>query len=114
MKTAAVDDPRVEGNSRLTAATGAVAGSTASHADSGRAHSGTDEPRGPWADLQGGFEPDERTGEIITAYPSARPGPASMKTRTPAAYIASICLTNWTGSARWAARVARMAVDSVG
>jgi catechol 2,3-dioxygenase-like lactoylglutathione lyase family enzyme len=28
----------------------------------------------PWADLEGGFEPKER---VITAYPSARPGPAS-------------------------------------
>ena len=41
-----------------------------------RSQSGTDEQHGPWADLEGGFEPDDRTGEIITAYPSARPGPA--------------------------------------
>ena len=33
--------------------------------------------RGPWADLEGGFEPDERTDDLITAYPSARPSPAS-------------------------------------
>ncbi|GLZ00858.1 VOC family protein [Actinoplanes sp. NBRC 103695] len=34
-------------------------------------------PGRPWADLEGsGYEPDERTDEIITAYPSARPGPA--------------------------------------
>ena len=30
----------------------------------------------PWADLEGGFEPDERADDLITAYPSARPGPA--------------------------------------
>jgi catechol 2,3-dioxygenase-like lactoylglutathione lyase family enzyme len=30
----------------------------------------------PWADLEGGFEPDERADDVITAYPSARPGPA--------------------------------------
>jgi len=34
-----------------------------------------DSPR-PWADLEGGYEPDDRTDEVITAYPSARPGPA--------------------------------------
>jgi catechol 2,3-dioxygenase-like lactoylglutathione lyase family enzyme len=32
--------------------------------------------RSPWADLEGGYEPDDRTDEVITAYPSARPGPA--------------------------------------
>jgi catechol 2,3-dioxygenase-like lactoylglutathione lyase family enzyme len=41
---------------------------------------------GPWADLDGGFQPDDfpsddfppgdRTGDVITAYPSARPGSA--------------------------------------
>jgi catechol 2,3-dioxygenase-like lactoylglutathione lyase family enzyme len=31
---------------------------------------------GPWSDLEGGFEPDERADDLITAYPSARPGPA--------------------------------------
>lgn len=30
----------------------------------------------PWADLEGGFEPDERADDVITAYPSARTGPA--------------------------------------
>jgi catechol 2,3-dioxygenase-like lactoylglutathione lyase family enzyme len=30
----------------------------------------------PWADLTQGIEPDERVGEVITAYPSARPGPS--------------------------------------
>ncbi|MEV6637143.1 VOC family protein [Actinoplanes sp. NPDC051470] len=31
----------------------------------------------PWSDLEGsGYEPSERTEEVITAYPSARPGPA--------------------------------------
>ena len=31
----------------------------------------------PWADLEGsGFEPDDRADDVITAYPSARPGPA--------------------------------------
>jgi len=30
----------------------------------------------PWADLDGGFEPDERADDVLTAYPSARPGPA--------------------------------------
>jgi catechol 2,3-dioxygenase-like lactoylglutathione lyase family enzyme len=30
----------------------------------------------PWADLTQGTEPDERADELITAYPSARPGPA--------------------------------------
>jgi catechol 2,3-dioxygenase-like lactoylglutathione lyase family enzyme len=37
---------------------------------------GAPRQRGPWADLEGGFEPDERTDEVITAYPSARPGPS--------------------------------------
>jgi catechol 2,3-dioxygenase-like lactoylglutathione lyase family enzyme len=33
--------------------------------------------RRPWADLEGGgYEPDERADDLITAYPSARPGPA--------------------------------------
>ncbi|AGZ39808.1 Zonadhesin [Actinoplanes friuliensis DSM 7358] len=32
--------------------------------------------RSPWSDLEGGFEPDERADDLITAYPSARPGPA--------------------------------------
>jgi catechol 2,3-dioxygenase-like lactoylglutathione lyase family enzyme len=33
--------------------------------------------RGPWADLESrGYEPDERADDLITAYPSARPGPA--------------------------------------
>ncbi|MEV6601589.1 VOC family protein [Actinoplanes sp. NPDC051346] len=32
--------------------------------------------RGPWSDLEDGFQPDDRADELITAYPSARPGPA--------------------------------------
>jgi catechol 2,3-dioxygenase-like lactoylglutathione lyase family enzyme len=47
------------------------------------AHGAADEPapadpraRSPWADLEGGFEPDERADDVLTAYPSARPGPA--------------------------------------
>ncbi|MBM2621662.1 VOC family protein [Actinoplanes sp. LDG1-06] len=32
--------------------------------------------RGPWADLAGASEPDDSTADVITAYPSARPGPA--------------------------------------
>jgi catechol 2,3-dioxygenase-like lactoylglutathione lyase family enzyme len=36
----------------------------------------TGHERGPWAALEGGFEPDDRAHEVITAYPSARPGPA--------------------------------------
>ncbi|GAB1690024.1 VOC family protein [Krasilnikovia sp. M28-CT-15] len=31
----------------------------------------------PWTDLDGGYEPDERVDELITAYPSARPGEAA-------------------------------------
>ena len=31
---------------------------------------------GPWADLEGGFEPDDRANDLITPYPAARPGPA--------------------------------------
>ena len=34
-------------------------------------------PRGHWADLEGGYDPDERTSDVITAYPSARPGPSA-------------------------------------
>jgi catechol 2,3-dioxygenase-like lactoylglutathione lyase family enzyme len=30
----------------------------------------------PWARLEGGFQPDERADDLITAYPSARPGPS--------------------------------------
>ena len=30
----------------------------------------------PWTDLGNGYEPDDHTDEVITAYPSARPGPA--------------------------------------
>ena len=32
--------------------------------------------RGPWADLAGDPEPRDHTDDVITAYPSARPGPA--------------------------------------
>ncbi|MBL7256064.1 VOC family protein [Actinoplanes sp. LDG1-01] len=35
-----------------------------------------DRDRGPWADLAGTPEPDDTTADVITAYPSARPGPA--------------------------------------
>ena len=36
-----------------------------------------DERQGsPWGDFSGRRQPDERAGEVITAYPSARPGPA--------------------------------------
>ena len=78
-----VDAPPSDATATAGAA-GAVAGASAVHTANGRAHldSGgvdpdTDEPRGPWADLEGGYEPDDRTGEVITAYPSARPGPAA-------------------------------------
>jgi catechol 2,3-dioxygenase-like lactoylglutathione lyase family enzyme len=37
---------------------------------------GAPRPRGPWSDLEGGYEPDERADEVLTAYPSARPGPS--------------------------------------
>ncbi|WP_345530452.1 VOC family protein, partial [Actinoplanes utahensis] len=30
----------------------------------------------PWGDFSGRRQPDERAGDVITAYPSARPGPA--------------------------------------
>jgi catechol 2,3-dioxygenase-like lactoylglutathione lyase family enzyme len=41
------------------------------------AAAGTATKRGrPWADLDSGFQPDERADDVITAYPSARPGPA--------------------------------------
>ncbi|MEV4352610.1 VOC family protein, partial [Actinoplanes sp. NPDC049596] len=32
--------------------------------------------KSPWADLAGQREPDEGAADVITAYPSARPGPA--------------------------------------
>jgi catechol 2,3-dioxygenase-like lactoylglutathione lyase family enzyme len=32
--------------------------------------------RSPWADLGSGFTPEDRADEVITAYPSARPGPS--------------------------------------
>lgn len=38
--------------------------------------SASDGPRRHWADLEGGYNPDERTNDVITAYPSARPGPS--------------------------------------
>jgi catechol 2,3-dioxygenase-like lactoylglutathione lyase family enzyme len=53
-----------------------VAGAAATHTANGRAHSDADEQRGPWADLEGGYQPDDQAGEVITAYPSARPGPS--------------------------------------
>lgn len=32
---------------------------------------------GPWSDLEGGgYEPDDRADDVITGYPSARPGPS--------------------------------------
>ncbi len=56
------------------------------HADDAPVISGPDVPMaaaagsggaGPWADLEGGgYEPDDRADEVITGYPSARPGPA--------------------------------------
>ncbi len=37
----------------------------------------TGDGAGPWADLEGGgYEPDDRADDVITGYPSARPGPA--------------------------------------
>jgi catechol 2,3-dioxygenase-like lactoylglutathione lyase family enzyme len=38
--------------------------------------SGDQRDPSPWADLEGCFEPGDHTDELITAYPSARPGPA--------------------------------------
>src|SRR6185295_14951844 len=58
------------------AAAGAVAGAAATHTANGRAHAGADEQRGPWADLEGGYEPDDQAAEVFTGYPSARPGPS--------------------------------------
>jgi catechol 2,3-dioxygenase-like lactoylglutathione lyase family enzyme len=58
------------------AAAGAVAGASAAHTGNGQAQTDQDQRRRPWADLEGGYEPDDRTDEVITAYPSARPGPA--------------------------------------
>jgi catechol 2,3-dioxygenase-like lactoylglutathione lyase family enzyme len=58
------------------AAAGAVAGAAANHTANGRASSGADEQHGPWADLEGGYEPDDQAGEVTTEYPSARPGPS--------------------------------------
>jgi catechol 2,3-dioxygenase-like lactoylglutathione lyase family enzyme len=54
------------------------------HADDAPVISGVDVPvaaaaggSGPWSDLEGGgYEPDDRADEVITGYPSARPGPA--------------------------------------
>ena len=43
--------------------------------DEGRGQPAPDQ-RGPWSDLEGGYEPDDRADDLITAYPSARPGPA--------------------------------------
>jgi catechol 2,3-dioxygenase-like lactoylglutathione lyase family enzyme len=58
------------------AAGGAVAGAAAAQTANGRAHPDEDKVRGPWVDLEGGYEPDDRANDVITAYPSARPGPA--------------------------------------
>ncbi|MFB9359371.1 VOC family protein [Actinoplanes nipponensis] len=62
--------PEAKGSASIGSATaGAVTTGAAAKAASPR--------RGrPWADLDGGFEPDERADDVITAYPSARPGPA--------------------------------------
>ncbi|WP_307831356.1 VOC family protein [Nucisporomicrobium flavum] len=38
---------------------------------------GEGQPGSPWSALEGGFEPDDRTNDLITAYPSARPGPSA-------------------------------------
>ncbi len=43
---------------------------------------------------------------------STRPGPASTKVRTPAAYMSSICSTKRTGAATWSASIARTAEAS--
>jgi catechol 2,3-dioxygenase-like lactoylglutathione lyase family enzyme len=59
-----------------SAAAGAMAGASAAHTGNGPAETDQNPPRRPWADLEGGYEPDDRTDEVITAYPSARPGPA--------------------------------------
>lgn len=47
-------------------------------ADPGKSEKSPSRPTGsPWADLESsGYEPDDRTDDLITAYPSARPGPA--------------------------------------
>nr|WP_304412716.1 VOC family protein [Actinoplanes sp. SE50/110] len=46
-------------------------------ADSPTAAAGAEGRKGnPWADFAGRPVPDDRTAEVITAYPSARPGPA--------------------------------------
>ena len=60
---------------------GAAAGAAAAHvasSDKAADDAGETQPaqRGPWADLEGGYEPADRTDDVITAYPSARPGPA--------------------------------------
>jgi catechol 2,3-dioxygenase-like lactoylglutathione lyase family enzyme len=70
-----VDAPRADA-AATAAAAGAVAGASAAHTANGRAETGKDQPRRPWADLEGGYEPDDRTDEVTTAYPDARPGPA--------------------------------------
>jgi catechol 2,3-dioxygenase-like lactoylglutathione lyase family enzyme len=70
-----VDAPPSDATATAAAA-GAVAGASAGHTANGRAQTDQDQPRRPWADLEGGYEPDDRTDEVITAYPSARPGPA--------------------------------------
>jgi catechol 2,3-dioxygenase-like lactoylglutathione lyase family enzyme len=71
-----VDAPPSD-STTTAAAAGAVTGAaSATHTANGRAHPGSEEHAGPWADLEGGYQPEERADEVITAYPSARPGPA--------------------------------------
>lgn len=56
-----------------TPAAAALAAAAAAAAAAGPASGGD---KNPWADFAGSREPDESTAEVITAYPSARPGPA--------------------------------------
>jgi catechol 2,3-dioxygenase-like lactoylglutathione lyase family enzyme len=70
-----VDAPPSDAASAAAAA-GAAAGASATHTANGRTQPGSEEQGRPWADLEGGYEPDDRPDEVITAYPSARPGPA--------------------------------------
>jgi catechol 2,3-dioxygenase-like lactoylglutathione lyase family enzyme len=67
----------VEADSATPDAAAAGVAATAAGASAASAGAGPGRPEGsPWADLAGGTEPDERADDLITAYPSARPGPA--------------------------------------
>jgi catechol 2,3-dioxygenase-like lactoylglutathione lyase family enzyme len=73
--------PDAEGSTAempLAAAAGAAADATATGASDAAAPKSpaAETPAGLWADLEGGYEPDDRADDVITAYPSARPGPA--------------------------------------